>query len=215
MTYDNRIMQCTQGHSVCEPCYGLLTKCPTCRSIFTGARNYALEDVVAKINHLERPMANTINNYYEAESLARRKTQSRFGPVQSPGHFRCHIGDCKSLLPICRMPNHLRYFHSRQLTEFRSTFLDKELQFFENWKLPLRSVHRAVQISRVGLFFIIMEVDKEKSKDDCMVSAWVEAVCSSEEAKAFRFGCDLVCDRNVASYSDVVSKVFLFIKISF
>lgn len=158
---------------------------------------------MAKINQSEHKKPVEIN-WHEALAEQRRRSRMALGPVQAPGHFLCRIGTCAALLPVCRLPNHLRYFHSRQLTEFRSTFLDKDLQFFEQWKFPLRSMHRAVQISRVGLFFIIMEVDR--SKDDCLVSAWVEAVCSIQDAKAFRFGCDFVCGKSVASYSDVVSK---------
>lgn len=140
----------------------------------------------------------------EADAHVTRLSRSQFGPVQAPGHYVCRIGACQALLPVCRMPNHLRYFHSWLLTEFRTTFLDKELQFVEQWKLPLRAMYRAVQISRVGLFFVIMEVDANESKDECMVSAWVEAVCSSDDARAFRFGCEFVCAKSVASYSDVV-----------
>lgn len=205
MTYENRIMQCSQGHSVCERCYSLLTQCPTCRSIFTGARNYALEDVVAKINNTEKKKSFEFTYYQEALAEIRQRKRKRVGPVQTPGHFRCRIAPCLALLPVCRLLNHVRYHHSRQLTESRSTFMDQELQFFEQWKLPLRSMHRALQITRVGLFFIIMEVEMDKSRDDCKVSAWVEAVCSSGDARTFRFGCDFVCGQSVASYSDVVS----------
>lgn len=50
--FDGRILQCSQGHAVCEKCSLKLTECPHCRSGYCGTRNYVLEEVIAKLRGL-------------------------------------------------------------------------------------------------------------------------------------------------------------------
>lgn len=50
--FEGRILQCSQGHAVCEACQLKLTECPTCRGVYVGTRNYILEAVIAKLKLL-------------------------------------------------------------------------------------------------------------------------------------------------------------------
>lgn len=60
VVYEGRILQCSQGHAVCEACQLKLTECPHCRGVYVGTRNYVLEAVIAKLKLL-RNTDNTIN----------------------------------------------------------------------------------------------------------------------------------------------------------
>lgn len=50
--FEGRILQCSQGHAVCEACQLKLTECPHCRGVYVGTRNYVLEAVIAKLKRL-------------------------------------------------------------------------------------------------------------------------------------------------------------------
>lgn len=53
--FEGRIIQCSQGHSVCEKCHRQLqNECPQCRSHFVGTRNYLLEDIVKQLKQLKQ-----------------------------------------------------------------------------------------------------------------------------------------------------------------
>lgn len=49
VVFEGRIIQCSQGHAVCEKCRLKLTDCPHCRACYTGTRNYVLEAVISKL----------------------------------------------------------------------------------------------------------------------------------------------------------------------
>lgn len=56
--FEGRILQCSQGHSVCEGCvlkiqHHLNNECPQCRGPFEGTRNYILEEMVKQLKHLK------------------------------------------------------------------------------------------------------------------------------------------------------------------
>lgn len=56
--FEGRILQCSQGHSVCEGCVKkihrhLNNECPQCRGAFVGTRNYILEEMVKQLKHLK------------------------------------------------------------------------------------------------------------------------------------------------------------------
>lgn len=56
--FEGRILQCNQGHSVCESCVKeinrhLKNECPQCRGAFNGTRNYILEEMVKQLKHLK------------------------------------------------------------------------------------------------------------------------------------------------------------------
>lgn len=56
--FEGRILQCSQGHSVCEGCvlkihHHLKNECPQCRGAFVGTRNYILEEMVKQLKHLK------------------------------------------------------------------------------------------------------------------------------------------------------------------
>lgn len=56
--FEGRILQCSQGHSVCEGCVKKINRhlnneCPQCRGAFVGTRNYILEEMVKQLKHLK------------------------------------------------------------------------------------------------------------------------------------------------------------------
>lgn len=56
--FEGRILQCSQGHSVCEECVLKIhqhtnNECPQCRGAFVGTRNYILEEMVKQLKHLK------------------------------------------------------------------------------------------------------------------------------------------------------------------
>lgn len=56
--FEGRILQCSQGHSVCEGCVKkihrhLNNECPQCRGAFVGTRNYILEEMVKQLKALK------------------------------------------------------------------------------------------------------------------------------------------------------------------
>lgn len=52
VVFEGRILQCSQGHAVCEACQVKLSECPHCRGVYVGTRNYVLEAVIAKLKRL-------------------------------------------------------------------------------------------------------------------------------------------------------------------
>lgn len=52
IVFEGRILQCSQGHAVCEACQVKLSECPHCRGVYVGTRNYVLEAVIAKLKRL-------------------------------------------------------------------------------------------------------------------------------------------------------------------
>lgn len=57
--FEGRILQCSQGHSVCEGCVDKINRslnhneCPQCRGAFVGTRNYILEEMVKQLKQLK------------------------------------------------------------------------------------------------------------------------------------------------------------------
>lgn len=48
----DEIVQCTNGHSICQKCKQSLNKseCPICKQLFGNTRNFALEDVASNLS---------------------------------------------------------------------------------------------------------------------------------------------------------------------
>lgn len=73
--FEGRIFQCSQGHAVCETCQPKLNNaCPHCRGIYTGTRNYVLEEVIAK---LKRFRSNDNINFDEDETQQPQTDESK------------------------------------------------------------------------------------------------------------------------------------------
>lgn len=76
--FEGRILQCSQGHSVCEGCVKkihrhLNNECPQCRGAFVGTRNYILEEMVKQLKHLK---ASVMVKKTDAASSSNRKSVS-------------------------------------------------------------------------------------------------------------------------------------------
>lgn len=73
VVFEGRILQCSQGHAVCEACQLKLTECPHCRGVYVGTRNYVLEAVIAKLQRL-RTTENLILGDEDDDSRETRST---------------------------------------------------------------------------------------------------------------------------------------------
>lgn len=71
--FDGRILQCSQGHAICEKCSLKLTECPYCGSLYCGTRNYVMEDVMAKLRGLNVDALCKKNAAGEDEEVASTK----------------------------------------------------------------------------------------------------------------------------------------------
>ncbi|XP_063710009.1 uncharacterized protein LOC134838413 [Culicoides brevitarsis] len=47
-----KILQCTQGHAICETCHEKLDNCPVCKEELKGTRNFVMEEMVKKLRRL-------------------------------------------------------------------------------------------------------------------------------------------------------------------
>lgn len=129
-------------------------------------------------------------------------------PIQAKGLFACRMIGCKENLPICRLLNHIRYFHKDQLIE-----VDKDeavpmptqenYEYSGSWTFQCRnSFRRAIFIHNYGLFFLI--VNFEKQLNDMSIKAWVQCACPNDNARHFRFTLQLLYGPSLASYRDFV-----------
>lgn len=140
--FEGRIFQCTQGHSFCETCFNQIqvssVHCPQCRSEFAGTRNYILEELLKHLKILkqsaldaEQTSTNTetknislevIFNPVRTPALNANSTQAVVeSPLncQPPGLFHCRILSCVIQLPTCRLLNHIRTSHFKNLSEVK------------------------------------------------------------------------------------------------
>lgn len=84
-------------------------------------------------------------------------------PLQIKGtHLRCQFLNCTEELPICRLYNHIRYFHKDYFAELKpegkfsiDTHVNLELS------VPARNYRHALSVTDFGLFFLKINVKKE------------------------------------------------------
>lgn len=155
VVYEGRILQCSQGHAVCEACQVKLTECPSCRGVYVGTRNYVLEQVIAKLKVL-RNTDSTINWGDRTDDIQGEPKSTNEAPEESEatqsdaasasdtaatlkilapkGLYDCRMANCTAKLPFCRLLNHLRYFHKDSLTE---VCIDIESRILSWWNKRL------------------------------------------------------------------------------
>lgn len=122
--------------------------------------------------------------------------------AQPPGQFNCRMLACTERLPICRMWNHLRTFHSTHMVEH--SVVDND--FATHFTFPYESYRRAVHIPRFGLFFFIVNVKKE-SKHNNVITAWLQMVGRRDQCRRFSYELRLRVGNRVATYKDVVRTI--------
>lgn len=122
--------------------------------------------------------------------------------AQPGGLFNCRMLACTERLPICRMWNHLRTFHSAHMVEH--PVLDND--FATHFSFPYESYRRALHIPRFGLFFFIVNVKKE-SKHSNEITAWLQMVGRRDQCRRFSYELNLRIGNRVATYKDVVRTI--------
>lgn len=121
--------------------------------------------------------------------------------AQPPGLFDCRMLACTERLPICRMWNHLRTFHSAHMVEH--PVVDND--FATHFSFPYESYRRAVHISRFGLFFFIVNVKKESKHN--VITAWLQMVGRREQCRRFSYELNLRVGNRIATYKDAVRTI--------
>lgn len=123
--FEGRTSQCIAGHTICLKCMPKLeNECQKCRGPYLGTRNYIVErfakefiDIGLAAITLTEAMAPLVNS--TANELNERVTQAKL--FRWPrGLFACRFLNCGCKLAMCRMANHVRTFHSTNLTEVRA-----------------------------------------------------------------------------------------------
>lgn len=259
-TYSGHILQCDQGHTVCQNCQDKLTECPTCQGKFSGTRNYALEQIIAKFKEqinitnkptniaseqmlpvvepdtaeppvsvkstsMSCPSSALESEEYEDQtsddedlnSVDEELTDSRprtpiinhcqkatmKAPLQPKGIYACRMIGCNARLPVCRMLNHARYFHSDYLHTCKST-TECEDPVVVRWTIPSRtSSRKIIQVPYFGLFFFIYNVCKQDG--ETTINSWVQSVRPNANAREFHFKLKLEYGDAQVSYTDFVS----------
>lgn len=222
-------MQCPAGHAVCETCSTQMIECPQCRLKYTGTRNYVMEEVISKfkkmnvnsIKHLDGNLnpqisAGSKNSKIEsnaavieiipevvaeviAEPAIRVRTTISDPPIQSGGTYECKMKNCKMMLPICRLLNHIRGYHKDYLSCIRG---DSNLEAKAVFDVQCNSYRHAIQIADMGIFFVIVNVIKEGA--ETKIKSWVQMAAPNNIAKAFRFKIKINVGSSLGSYTDVV-----------
>lgn len=98
-----------------------------------------------------------------------------------------------------KIPSNLLYI----LFQTRLPVNDPE--FVMHWTFPCASYRHAIQISKFGLFFFIVNVKKEAQKT--IADAWVQCVCPNGDARKYTFHVGLRMGNQIATFTDYVSVI--------
>lgn len=137
-----------------------------------------------------RPTTPIINNCLKVGMKA---------PLQAKGIYACRMIGCNARLPVCRMLNHARYFHSDFLHTCKC-----EDPVVLRWTIPSRtSSRKIIQTPYFGLFFFIYNVHKQAG--ETTINSWVQSVRPNAKAREFYFNLNLEYGDAQVSYKDYVS----------
>lgn len=139
-----------------------------------------------------------------AEPVRRIRTTIADPPIQSGGTYECRMKNCKMMLPICRLLNHIRGYHKDFLTCIRG---DSNLEAKAVFDVQCNSYRHAIQIADMGIFFVIVNVTKEGA--ETKIKSWVQMAAPNNIAKAFRFKIKINVGSSLATYTDVVRVFFI------
>lgn len=194
-----RIVMCIKGHSLCDGCVKNLPRgrCPFCDEGFKGARNYALDGVIRKINTIQqpplRPTKDEVKKINHSASVAPKEDV-----------FKCRITGCTTRLPIKSLIKHLHDRHAGYLEEFKV--------YRRPWMIKERIVFRPsgnqcmYTLGDGGeLFALRFQPHRQFEDGKRPMYCWVQAVCSNRSAKDFSYRLRLISqttEQYAAEYSD-------------
>lgn len=199
----DRIVQCMKGHSVCIVCSQDLDRCPICREVYLGTRNFALEDVIRKLKELKEEAA--AKNVVVPVQPNIPKKPIVPAPIQGQGQFLCRVNNCGCRLPICRLHNHLRTVHPASYKSYRWQFNAQNPEFRINMIFSSNtSKTDYLQINNAGLFAVVFKV-QNVLHGKRPVFCWVQAACGNHDAREFSFRLTVIMSRRYhLEYSDYV-----------
>lgn len=180
----DRVVQCKMGHSVCFNCSRHLRECPICRGVYTGTRNFALEDVVRHFR-IFRTMMMFLSPVPSPPAAAAASP-----PFPLPVTFTCRFNKCGVRRFLSRFYNHLRTAHKPWFFEYDMTFSETRKKFTCQFLgYPELSANantlRYINLTQYGLFVLFFRV-KDIGNQRMLCSSWIQ-MAGSTDSKAQEF----------------------------
>lgn len=120
-------------------------------------------------------------------------------PLQIAGsNIRCQMVNCQAALPICRLYNHIRYHHESFYKEVK---VDGDTTPVMEFSIPPRNYRHAIKISSFGLFFLVINVNKEQG--GTTFKGWLQGTVPNKKARHYKYNLELTLNNLVAKYSDL------------
>lgn len=79
-----------------------------------------------------------------------------------------------------------------------------EDEFIMHYTFPCDNFRQAIRIAQYGLFFLIVNVKRESDKT--LITSWIQVVGRADECKLFTFNLQMRVARDIAHFSDYVSR---------
>jgi hypothetical protein len=105
------VLQCRQGHHMCNACSKRVSSCPLCKRSMSTTRNYAVEAMVDKIPLPCRYRVEGCNEMMCQKDKAAHEDACEFYL------YTCFVQDCFEAHSSGSMRSHLKTSHSRLITE--------------------------------------------------------------------------------------------------
>ncbi|KAF5269209.1 hypothetical protein FQR65_LT02510 [Abscondita terminalis] len=209
------VEQCIHGHHICFNCKVQVENCPLCKCAFHGTRNFVVEELVRHFEILKNTML--LNNMVlDTKPKKKKKIKlnadaPEFAPKPLPvrrnvhtpaanrGLYPCRVGDCVVSLPSSRLLNHVRSFHSNNLTESVVDLTDSYNQVWEvtiKNKKPITKITFVVFVSGIGLVFLNIET----LRSGHLILA-VQTAMKCRQAQEFLATVELFSEKSRLSYS--------------
>lgn len=163
---------------MCSSCSEALDQCPICRSVYTGTRNFTLEDVIRDFRELKLTMVG---------QSASKPSPAKTSPPSHPP-FWCRIKNCGVRLAQTQFYEHLRTVHGHLFFEFCFTFSEERKEFTYRFQASSKANSlKYINLIHYGLFALFFRVIKIANKY-MLCSSWIQKVSSTDrEAQAFSF----------------------------
>lgn len=79
-----------------------------------------------------------------------------------------------------------------------------EDEFIMHYTFRCENFRQAIRIAQYGLFFLIVNVKRESDKT--LITSWIQVVGRADECKLFTFNLQMRVARDIAHFSDYVSR---------